>query len=168
MKLFVILAVAALLAGGVAFAFARTPQPIDRTTVRTLDPNRYMGRWYEIARYDHSFERNLAQVQALYTLQPDSRITVENSGVDTRSGRRGVAHGKARTTADPGRLRVSSSGSSIPITTSSSSTPTTAGRWWAAARRNTSGSSPAPRLLRPRPSTKSSAGPGPAVTTPRG
>lgn len=107
MKLFVILAVAALLAGGVAFAFARTPQPIDRTTVRTLDPNRYMGRWYEIARYDHSFERNLAQVQALYTLQPDSRITVENSGVDTRSGRRGVAHGKARTTADPGRLRVS-------------------------------------------------------------
>ena len=31
---------------------------LDRQTVPTLDLNRFLGHWYEIARYDHSFERN--------------------------------------------------------------------------------------------------------------
>ena len=30
---------------------------VDNTPVTALDMNRYLGEWYEIARFDHSFER---------------------------------------------------------------------------------------------------------------
>lgn len=66
-----------------------------------------MGRWYEIARYDHSFERGLTEVEARYELQPDGKVSVVNSGVDPRTGRRSDARGKAYATSVPGRLRVS-------------------------------------------------------------
>jgi lipocalin len=29
----------------------------DNAPVAALDMNRYLGEWYEIARFDHSFER---------------------------------------------------------------------------------------------------------------
>ena len=53
---------------------------IDKSTVRHLDLNRYMGKWYEIARFDHRFERNMEWVTADYTLLPDGKIAVENRG----------------------------------------------------------------------------------------
>ena len=56
-------------------------QEIDRTTVKTLDVKRYMGRWYELARYDHSFERGLERCEAFYTLLPDGKIEVRNTGI---------------------------------------------------------------------------------------
>lgn len=80
---------------------------IDRTTVPSLDLDRFLGRWYEIARFDHRFERNLEAVETDYALRSDGRISVENRGIDARTGRRAAAHGKARTTRAPGRLRVS-------------------------------------------------------------
>lgn len=80
---------------------------IDRTPVPTLDLDRFLGHWYEIARFDHRFERNLEAVETDYTLRPDGRIAVANRGVDERTGHRSAAHGKARTTRTPGRLRVS-------------------------------------------------------------
>jgi lipocalin len=80
---------------------------IDRTTVASLDVERYMGRWYEIARYDHSFERNMEYCKAQYTLMPDGKILVENSGVDSRNGKYRVADGKAKIGEYPGQLRVS-------------------------------------------------------------
>ena len=49
-------------------------------TVSNLDLNRYMGLWYEIARFDHSFERNLTGVTAEYRLQEHGKIQVINSG----------------------------------------------------------------------------------------
>lgn len=107
MKIILFVLACALLIGGVAAVRAKAPQKIDRTPVATFDLSRYMGTWYEIARYDHKFERGLEAVQATYTLGPDRRVKVENSGFDVRSGRRSVALGKARTTDVPGRLRVS-------------------------------------------------------------
>lgn len=79
----------------------------NRTTVTSFDLARYMGTWYEIARYDHSFERGLTGVRAQYELHPDGRVGVLNSGTDARSGRRKTAHGKAYAAGVPGRLRVS-------------------------------------------------------------
>ena len=32
---------------------------VDNTPVAALDLNRYLGEWYEIARFDHSFERGV-------------------------------------------------------------------------------------------------------------
>ena len=80
---------------------------IDRATVTSLDVERYMGRWYEIARYDHSFERNMEYCQAQYTLLPDGKILVENSGVDSRDGKYRIVDGKAKFGDHPGQLRVS-------------------------------------------------------------
>ena len=49
-----------------------------------FDINRYQGKWYEIARLDHSFERGLSDVTANYRLQPDGSVEVINRGYDTR------------------------------------------------------------------------------------
>ena len=95
MKIAILLLAAALLIPGVV-AVAAASDRTDRMPVAVFDLRRYMGTWYEIARYDHSFERRLAGVQAHYELLSDGRVTVENSGVDYRSDRRKRARGKAR------------------------------------------------------------------------
>ena len=101
MKIAIVLLAAALLVIGVP------ADRTDRTPVPSFDLARYMGTWYEIARYDHPFERGLAGVQARYELRPDGRIGVFNSGTDYRSGRCKRARGKACAGQVPGRLRVS-------------------------------------------------------------
>lgn len=78
---------------------------IDNSTVKSLDLDRYLGTWYEIARFDHSFERGLTHAQANYALKADGNISVTNSGIKNGSGK--VAVGKAKTTDTTGRLRVS-------------------------------------------------------------
>lgn len=49
-------------------------------TVDTLDLDRYLGRWYEIARYQKGFEKNIVGATAEYTMRDDGRIQVVNSG----------------------------------------------------------------------------------------
>jgi apolipoprotein D and lipocalin family protein len=48
--------------------------------VETVDTGRYLGRWYEIARFQHSFEKSIVGATAEYSLQADGRIQVVNSG----------------------------------------------------------------------------------------
>jgi len=45
-----------------------------------LDVQRYLGRWYELARFQHRFESGLVGVTAEYSLRSDGRIQVVNSG----------------------------------------------------------------------------------------
>lgn len=80
---------------------------IDRRTVPHLDLNTLLGRWYELARFDHPFERGLERVEARYELMNNGMIRVENSGFDVRSGTDRKAVGRAKPTGEPGRLRVS-------------------------------------------------------------
>ena len=68
---------------------------IDRTTVEQLNIDRYMGQWFEIARFDHSFERNLEKCRANYTKLPDGKIVVENSGVNAHTCNFKLSVGKA-------------------------------------------------------------------------
>ena len=82
-------------------------QTINTTTVDNLDVERYMGRWYELARYDHRFERNMERCEAYYTLEPDGKIAVRNSGIDTKTGLLRITDGKAKLGKLPGQLRVS-------------------------------------------------------------
>jgi len=85
------------------------PENMDMTTIEELDLNRYMGTWYEIARFDHSFERGLEGVTATYSLRPDGKITVINQGYKNGTdGKLQVAKGKARQPDpdDPGKLEV--------------------------------------------------------------
>jgi apolipoprotein D and lipocalin family protein len=57
------------------------PQGI--TPVSPFDVNRYAGKWYEIARLDHRFERGLTDNNATYRLLPDGSVEVINRGYDT-------------------------------------------------------------------------------------
>ena len=70
-----------------------------------IELNKYLGKWYEIARFDHSFERDMQNVTAEYKLLPNGNIKVINSGY--RDGVYRVADGKAKTTDTSGLLRVS-------------------------------------------------------------
>lgn len=83
---------------------------IDKTTVKELDIEKYLGKWYEIARYDHRFERDLVGVTAVYTYREDGKIKVVNSGFkDSLDGQRSEAIGKAKIPdpASPAKLKVS-------------------------------------------------------------
>jgi len=71
--------------------------------------NRYLGKWYEIARLDHSFERGLEKVSAEYSLREDGGVRVLNRGYDIKDGSWEQAEGKAYFVQDPstGYLKVS-------------------------------------------------------------
>ena len=84
-------------------------QKVDRSTISTFDLDRYLGKWYEIARYDHSFERDLVGCTAEYTLRDDGKIKVLNSGhFKTLDGpyKESIGKAKARRNGKPGQLEV--------------------------------------------------------------
>ena len=85
-------------------------QQIDNTTITAFDLNRYLGKWYEVARYDHVFERGLVGTTAEYSLRDDGKIKVLNSGyLETLDGSYQESIGKAKPNSNgkPGQLRVS-------------------------------------------------------------
>lgn len=57
-----------------------TQHIINKETVQTLDLHRYMGKWFEIARFDHRFEHNLVGATVEYSFLPNGDIEVVNSG----------------------------------------------------------------------------------------
>lgn len=81
---------------------------VDTSTVRALDVKRFMGRWYEIARFDHRFERGVTHAIADYTLLPDGKIRVVNSGMKNGKPKESVGKAKLPNPSEyPGRLKVS-------------------------------------------------------------
>ena len=63
--------------------------------VTDFNLNRYLGKWYEIARLDHSFERGLSQVTAEYGLRDDGGVVVLNRGFSASESKWKEAVGKA-------------------------------------------------------------------------
>lgn len=83
---------------------------IDKTVVKELQLDKYLGTWYEIARYDHRFERNLVGVTATYSMREDGKIKVLNAGYKNNlDGVLSEAVGKAKipNPAIPSKLKVS-------------------------------------------------------------
>jgi lipocalin len=79
------------------------------TAVESFEIQRYLGTWYEIAKYPVSFERGLVGVQADYSLRGDGDVRVVNSGYKkTFSGPRSSAEGRAWVPdpAEPAKLKV--------------------------------------------------------------
>lgn len=62
------------------FAGNNKEQVIDNSTVKVFDLNRFVGKWYEIARYEHRFEKGMSRVSATYTLLDNGKIEVFNQG----------------------------------------------------------------------------------------
>ena len=63
--------------------------------VANFELDNYLGKWYEIARLDHSFERGLTQVTAEYSLRRDGGVLVLNRGFSQANNEWQEAEGKA-------------------------------------------------------------------------
>ncbi len=87
--------------------------PQGAKAVQLFDKEKYLGKWYEIARMDFYFERNLNNTTANYSLNVDGSIKVDNRGFNYKSKQWKQAIGKARFVDDQhiGMLKVSFFGS---------------------------------------------------------
>lgn len=83
------------------------PEPVK--PVVDFELNNYLGKWYEIARLDHSFERGLEKVTAEYTLLENGGVKVTNSGFSSEKNKWNEIEGKASFVrgTDEGYLKVS-------------------------------------------------------------
>lgn len=88
---------------------ACTGMPAGVTPVKDFELNRYLGKWYEIARLDHSFERGLEQVSAEYSLRKNGSVKVVNRGYSHTKKTWNESIGKAKFVQDvaTGYLKVS-------------------------------------------------------------
>ena len=77
--------------------------------VSGFDINRYMGTWYEVARYPHRFEKELTAVTAQYSRNPNGTIKVINQGYhpEDREWKKAEAVGKFKDDPSLGWLKVS-------------------------------------------------------------
>jgi apolipoprotein D and lipocalin family protein len=103
------LATTALLAGCAALG---PKHPVGNSAVpepaRPVELAKYLGRWYEVARYEQSFQKGCEGVSAEYALRGDGRINVRNV-CRKPDGKLSVANGKAKV-VDPvtnAKLKVS-------------------------------------------------------------
>ena len=85
------------------------PSTKDIASIKNFDSKRFLGKWYEVGRLDHSFERGLDFVTATYSIRDDGKIEVKNEGIK-QDGTLSQAFGKAyikKTNDKSGELRVS-------------------------------------------------------------
>ena len=66
------------------------------TAVQDFKKEKYLGKWYEIARFDYSFERNIDNATAEYSLNFDGSIKVLNKGFNYKKQEWDSAEGKAK------------------------------------------------------------------------
>ena len=87
------------------FTGCKGQSKVDNSVSGDLNLDRYLGDWYEIARFDHKFERGIQFCKANYSLREDGKVAVLNTGV--KDGKQSEAKGKAKLTDNPRILRVS-------------------------------------------------------------
>ena len=77
-------------------------------TVQKVDINRYLGTWYEIARYEHFFEKDCKNVSANYSMLDEQTIKVVNRCTNMLTNEKKEAIGRAYATDDTNsKLKVS-------------------------------------------------------------
>ena len=88
-------------------AYTGIPEGIE--PVEDFNIDRYLGKWYEIARLDHSFEKGLSNVTAQYSLREEGGVKVINTGYSNEKQEWKSAEGKAYFVSDKskGYLKVS-------------------------------------------------------------
>jgi apolipoprotein D and lipocalin family protein len=83
--------------------------PENITPVTSFQIERYLGKWYEIARLDHRFERGLTQISAEYSMRPDGGLKVLNRGYSNEKQEWSEAEGRGDFVQSPNEayLKVS-------------------------------------------------------------
>ncbi|MBQ6745729.1 MAG: lipocalin family protein [Bacteroidaceae bacterium] len=94
-----------LLLGLILCSACTSELTVDNSVSGELDLEKYLGTWYEVARFDHSFERGMSFCKAEYILRDDGKVDVLNTGM--KDGKPKEAKGKAKLTDNPRILRVS-------------------------------------------------------------
>ncbi|MEM8521518.1 lipocalin family protein [Flavobacterium sp. PL12] len=74
--------------------------PENATAVKPFNKEKYLGKWYEIARLDFMFEKNLNNTTAEYSIREDGKIKVDNKGYNIKKGKWTQAIGKAKFVGD--------------------------------------------------------------------
>lgn len=85
-----------LFAVSVVFLSGCVTKPSNIEPVKNFQAKKYLGKWYEIARFDNHFEKGMTNVKAEYSLNSDGSIKVVNSGVNAKTGERTYADGIAK------------------------------------------------------------------------
>jgi apolipoprotein D and lipocalin family protein len=80
--------------------------PEGAVAMKPFDINKYAGKWYEIARMDFRFERNMNNVTATYSLNSDGSIKVDNRGVNYIAKEWKQAIGKAKFVGDTSEAKL--------------------------------------------------------------
>ncbi len=98
-----------LLGGCAAFVGGKRGNAAVPDPTRSVDLDRYLGRWYEFARYENRFERGCDGVTADYALRDDGLIEVVNACSRGPDGAPRESRGRARLVPDSGgaKLKVS-------------------------------------------------------------
>lgn len=83
--------------------------PDKATAIKNFDPDKYLGKWYEIARFDYRFEKNMNQVTATYSKNPDGTIKVDNQGYDyvKKEWKQSIGEARFVNSENEARLKVS-------------------------------------------------------------
>ena len=76
------------------------------TAVQNFEKDKYLGKWYEIARFDFRFERNLDNTTAEYSVNPDGTIKVLNKGYNFKKQMWDSAEGKAKFVGSESEARL--------------------------------------------------------------
>lgn len=76
------------------FSCATIPKGAE--AVKNFEQEKYLGKWYEIARMVFKFERNLNNTTAEYSLNENGTIRVDNKGYNTVKKEWSQAIGKAK------------------------------------------------------------------------
>lgn len=87
------------------FTGRRSNAPVNTSPATNISLPRYMGRWYEHARFENWFEAGMDAVYTDYRLRSDGQVEVLNCGT-TAKGRRKLSKGRG-ICRDTGSLRVS-------------------------------------------------------------
>lgn len=97
--------------GITAFALLKSCKTIPKsvTAVKPFTVEKYLGKWYEIARFDFRFEKGLNNTTANYSLNDNGMIKVVNRGFDYKKNQWKQSTGKAKfvSSKDEGKLKVS-------------------------------------------------------------
>src|SRR5690554_6264556 len=80
------------------FACSTIPKGVE--AVQPFDKEQYLGKWYEMARIDFKYERNLNNTTAQYSANPNGTIKVVNRGYNTKTEEWEEAEGKAKFVGD--------------------------------------------------------------------
>lgn len=75
--------------------------PKNVVPINNFKADQYLGEWYEIARIDNRFEKNMINVTANYSLRDDDGIKVVNRGFDPDKQEWNESIGKAYFTSSP-------------------------------------------------------------------